>query len=112
MRRNHALALLVAGSLALGGCAASIAASAVGMAVRSAQAAPRSNEHLRPQAAQACTAHASQHGSVHIIDVEQRSSSRIVVWGTVGEGEERRSFECSYGDRITGFKLREIEPSR
>ena len=97
-----------AGALALQGCVASMAASAVGMAARSARGAPASNEHLKPQATAACSARAAQHGVVRIIDVEQRSEAKIVVWGTAGEGAARRSFECAYGTKITSFKLRTI----
>lgn len=99
-------------AVSLGGCVAAMAASAAGMAARSARGQPVSNEHLRPAARTACEAHAAQYGAVHIIDVEQRSVSKIIVWGTVGEGEQRRSFECSYGTKITGFKLRAITPVR
>jgi hypothetical protein len=101
---------LAASALALGGCVAGMAASAISMAARSAQGRPVSNEHLKPQASAACTARASPYGAVRIIDVEQRSASKIIVWGTVGEGQERRSFECGYGTSITGFKLRAIKP--
>jgi hypothetical protein len=65
---------------------------------------------LKPQASAACTARASQYGAVRIIDVEQRSASKIVVWGTAGDGQQRRSFECAYGTSITGFRLRAIKP--
>jgi len=88
-----------------------MAASAVGMAVQGAQGQPASNEYLKPAAAAACSAHASQYGAVHIIDVEQHTTSKIIVWGTVDDGQARRSFECAYGTKITGFKLRPI-PSR
>jgi len=110
MHRHWSCSLLIAGMLALGGCAAGIAASAVGMAVRSARSEPRSNAHLGSMAARACSAHAAQYGTVHVIDVEQRSASRIVVWGTVGEGLERRSFECRFGTQIAHFRLRAITP--
>ena len=93
----------------LGGCVASVAASAVGMAVREAQGDPVSNAELAPQAVAACTERAAEHGQVHIIDVQQRSIDRITVWGTAGEGDERRSFECGFTTRITGFKLRRIK---
>ena len=102
----------VAGAVALQGCVAGMAASAVGMAARSARGAPASNEHLKPQASAACSARAAQHGVVKIIDVEQRSEARIVVWGTAGEGTARRSFECAYGTKITGFKLRTIAAAK
>ena len=94
---------------ALGGCVAGLAASAVGMAAQGARGTPESNAHLRAEAVAACTARASQHGPVRIIDVEQRRIDRLIVWGTAGEGAARRSFECAYGTEIAGFRLREIE---
>ena len=109
MMRTVALPLLAA-ALALGGCVAGIASSAVGMAVRSAQGEAQANQHLQPNARAACTAQASQYGAVRVIDVQQSSASKIIVWGTVGEGAARRSFECAFGTRVTGFKLRAIAP--
>ena len=82
--------------------------SAASMALRSAQRQPQSNAHLKPAARNDCSAYASRFGAVHIIDVQQSSPSKIIVWGTVGDGKERRSFECGYGTRITGFKFRAI----
>lgn len=108
MTRHWPRLLLIVSPLALGGCVASMAASAVGMAVQSARPEPQSNQHLQPAAREACTAQAAQHGTVHIIDVEQRSLSKIVVWGTVDDGQERRSFECGYRTQITDFELRAI----
>ena len=102
--------LLSGGALPLCGCVAGMAASAVGMAARSAQGRPASNEHLKPAATQECSARAAPYGTVHIIDVEQHTASRIIVWGTVDDGKERRSFECAYGTRIISFKLRAIRP--
>ena len=110
MTSTRAALCLAAGTLALGGCVAGMAASAIGMAARSAQGHPASNEHLKPAASAACSARASQYGTVKIIDVEQRSASRIIVWGTVDDGKQRRSFECGYGTSITGFTLRAIKP--
>jgi len=111
MRPTIALPLIVGAALALGGCVAAIASSAVGMAVRGAKGEPQGNQHLQAGAAKACTAHASQFGTVHIIDVEQSTASKIIVWGTAGEGQARRSFECAFGTNITGFKLRAIASS-
>jgi hypothetical protein len=110
IRRLPALLLLACGAVAVSGCVAGMAASAVGMVARSAQGQPASNEHLKPEAAAACSARASPYGAVRIIDVEQRGASKIVVWGTVDDGKERRSFECAFGTRVTGFKLRAIKP--
>ena len=112
MVRTAALLVIAAGGLALSGCAAGLAAGALGAAARSAQGAPQSNAHLADEARAACAERAAQHGSVHIIDVQQRRVDRITVWGTVGEGAEKRSFECSYGTKIAGFKLRAISPRR
>ena len=109
--RKILMLIIAAGSLALGGCAASIAASVAGAAVRSAgggKSAPA--EDQGPPAEQACKARASQHGEVNIIDIERRSGGKVVVWGTVENGGERRSFECRYDGKIAGFKLRQIQP--
>ena len=110
--KRIALCLVAASALALGGCVASLAASAISMAARSAQGRAVSNEHLKPEAERACRAQAAPYGTVQIIDVEQRTASRIIVWGTVDDGGQRRSFECSFGTRVTGFKLRAITPRR
>ncbi|HEX8667698.1 MAG TPA: hypothetical protein VF727_04925 [Allosphingosinicella sp.] len=104
--------LLLAGALPLGGCAASLAASAVGLAVQAAQGTPQNNVHLGGAAAEACRARAAQHGEAQIIDVEHRSASKIIVWGTVDDGKARQSFECGYTTKITGFTLRPIAPRR
>ena len=100
--------LLLPGAALLSGCVAGMVASAAGMAVQSAQPRPRSNAELQPTARQACTAKASQYGTVHIIDVQQARVDKIIVWGTVDDGKGRQSFECSFGTQITGFKLRQI----
>lgn len=112
MMRKMMLLLIAANTLPLGGCVAGMAASAVGAAARSARGEPVSNEHLKPMAEKACSAQASQYGAVQIIDVERRSTSRIIVWGTADNGRERRSFECAFGTTITGFKLRAITAQR
>ena len=107
----HPLVVLMSG-LALSGCVAGMAVSAAGLAAQSARGTPRSNEHLLPEARKACEAYAAQYGAVHVIDVEQRSVSKIIVWGTVGDDRQRRSFQCDFGTRMTGFKLRPITASR
>ena len=107
--RRPILPLLLLGALPLGGCAAGIAASAVGAAVRAAdrpEAPPK--EDPGPAARQACTVRASQHGDVRIIDVEYRSPARLIVWGTVEARGRRRSFECRWDGGIVGFEVREI----
>jgi hypothetical protein len=112
MQRSLLLAWLVPTSLALSGCVAGMAASAVGMAAHSAHGTPRGNAELAPLARQECSAQAARHGTVHIIDVEQSSAARIVVWGTVTAGSIRQSFECRFGTAVTSFKLRPIAAAR
>ena len=112
MTRLALLALLTAVSPALGGCVPMLAVSAASMVARSAQGRPVGNEALQPQAREACSANAAQYGTVHVIDVQQASPSKIIVWGTVDDGKEKRSFQCDFTTRITGFKLRPITPLR
>ena len=112
MTRRMFLLLTVANGLALGGCVAGMVAGAAGTAVQAARGHPKSNAHLQPSAKGACSTYAGQHGSVHIIDVEQRSVDKIVVWGTIDDGKQRRSFECGFKTAITYFKLRKIDAKR
>lgn len=109
MLRPLLSSLLLTGSLALGGCVAGMAVSAVDLAARSAKGQPVNNEHLQPTAANDCTTYAAQYGTVHIIDVEQHTPAKIIVWGTVDDGKAKQSFQCNYGSKITGFKLRPIK---
>ncbi|MEG3088206.1 hypothetical protein [Sphingomonas sp. PB4P5] len=102
---------LLASALPLGGCVASIASSAVGMAVRGAQGQPQDNSYLAPNAKDACSARAAPYGKVQIIDMQQVSIDKIKVWGTADDGTTRRSFECNFGTKVTGFKLRTIATS-
>jgi hypothetical protein len=104
--------MLIASAPMLSGCVAAMAASAVGMAARGAQGRPVSNEAFQPQARDACSAQAAQYGAVHVIDVEQHSIDKIIVLGTVGDGMQRRSFQCDFTTRIIGFTLRPITPQR
>ena len=89
-----------------------MAMSAVGMAAQAARGKPVSNEALQPQARQQCSARAAQYGTVNVIDVEQHRVDKIIVWGTVDDGKQKRSFECDFGTNITGFALRPITPQR
>jgi len=83
--------------------------SAAGMAAQSAKGKPVSNVGSQPQARDACTARAAQYGAVHVIDVQQHRVDKIIGWGTVGDGKERRSFQCDFGTKITRFTLRPIQ---
>jgi hypothetical protein len=107
------LPLLALAALPLGGCAAGLAASAVGAAVRAADrpdAPPR--EDPGPAARSACSARAAQYGAVKIIDTVYKSPARLVVWGSV-EGEGRRqSFQCRYDGKVVGFHIKEVEARR
>ena len=67
------------------------------------------NAHLQPQAVEACKQRAGQHGSVYIVDVEQRRADRIIVWGSVTDPEQRRrTFECHFTTRLASFRLGEF----
>jgi hypothetical protein len=102
------LTSLLAAALALSGCVAGLAASALGAAARGGQKPYQHNEQLQLTATQACRAHAAQHGEVQIIDWEQRGSGKVVVYGTATNGTNRRSFECTYTNKVAGFRLRPI----
>jgi hypothetical protein len=104
--------LLIGGAMPLGGCVAGMATSAVGMAVRGAQGQPQDNSALAPNAKDACSAQAAPYGKVQIIDMQQVSIDKIKVWGTADDGTTRRSFECNFGTKVTGFKLRTIATRR
>lgn len=112
MIRSITAPLLALNVLALSGCVASMAASAVSMAVSQTRHPAQSNEGLRPVAASKCSEKAAEYGAMHVIDVEQRSPAKIVVWGTVEDKDERRSFMCAFGTAITDFKLRKMNPPK
>ena len=103
------LPLLLCTALVLNACVAGLAVSALGAAAQSGQARSESNEHLGPAAEQSCSAHASQFGTVRVIDVEQRTMSKLVVWGTTTSGASRQSFECIFTTKVVAFKLRPIK---
>lgn len=107
------LPLLALATLPLGGCAASLAAGAIGAAVQAADRPdPPLKEDPGPAARAACTGRASQYGNVRIIDTVYRSPAKLVVWGSVESEGRRRSFRCRFDGRIVGFELREVEGRR
>jgi hypothetical protein len=110
MKQVLFVSMLLGGALTLGGCLPMLAASAVSTVVRSAQGTPQGNAHLASTAAEQCSARAAQYGVVNVIDVQQATPSKIIVWGTAGAGASRQSFQCDFGTKITGFKLRAIKP--
>lgn len=108
MTRKIGLALIAIATPALGGCAvqAALAAAELSQYVREPEGT--SNAHLKPAATQACTQRAGQHGSVYMVDVEQRRSDRIIVWGSVTDAQQRRRiFECHFTTAMVQFKLGE-----
>ena len=112
MKHPLLIASLLLATVPLGGCVAGLATSAVGMAVRSARGEPQDNAALLPTAVQACSARAAPYGTVKVIDKQQVSIDRIKVWGTADNGTTRHSFECTFGKKITGFKLRALPAAR
>lgn len=111
MKRPIALLVLPALPL-LAGCVPMMAVSAASMAAQSAEGRPVSNAAYQPQARDACTRQAAKYGTVNLIDVEQHRVDKIIVWGTVDDGKQKRSFECDFGTKITAFKLRDIHPEQ
>jgi hypothetical protein len=106
--KRSTLLLMLAVAPAVSGCVPMMAASAVSMVAEGARGTPVSNEGLGPQARDDCTRQAAQYGTVDVIDVEQHAVNKIIVWGTVDDGKQKRSFECDFGTKITAFKLRPI----
>ena len=104
-----AIALIFAAPV-VSGCVPMMAASAVSTVAQSAQGKPVSNEAYQGTARDQCSTRAAQYGSVNVIDVEQHAVNKIIVWGTVGDGSAKRSFECDFTTAIVGFKLRSIKP--
>jgi hypothetical protein len=111
MMRILIIGLIVGGATSLEGCVPMMAASAAQLAAQGVRGKPVNNEGYGSSAREACTARAQQYGAVHIIDAEHPSPSKIVVWGTVDDGKDRRSFKCVFGTKITGFSLRKIAAS-
>jgi hypothetical protein len=101
--------LLALAALPLGGCVASLAAGAVGAAVRAADKPDRApKEDPGPVARSACTVHASQYGEVRIIDIVYKSPAKLVVWGSVEAEGRKRSFQCRWDGKIVGFEVKEV----
>ena len=102
------MSLVVLATPALGGCALQAALLAADLAPQIQGPLGPSNAHLKPTATEQCTRQAAQYGSVYIVDVEQRRSDRIIVWGSVTDAQQRRrTFECHFTTRLSRFKLGE-----
>lgn len=109
MKRLTLLLLLASASPALSGCLPMMAVSAANIGAQAMQKQPASNQSLQPQAREACTEQAAQYGSVQVSFVEQHRVDQIIVWGTVDDGKQARSFECDFTTKVTGFTLHNIE---
>ena len=107
-RKTFLLSLLLVAP-ALGGCALQAGLLAAQLAPEIRGPMGKSNAHLKPAATEACTQRAAQHGTVYIVDVEQRRADRIIVWGSVTDPQrQRRTFECHYTTMLSRFKLGEV----
>ena len=108
MTRKILLPTILLAAPALGGCALQAAMLAADLAPEIRGPLGPNNEHLKPTAVDVCTRQAARHGSVYIVDVEQRRSDRIIVWGSVTNAQQRRTFECHFTTRLSRFTLGEI----
>jgi len=102
-------AFLLLAAAPLGGCVAGLAVGAANAAGSAAigdgpRAAP--GVDVGKAAPAACTERAAKLGAVHVIDVEESGPGRAIVWGTIGEGAARRSFECRWAGKIVRFYVR------
>ena len=113
MNRKLSLALVMLAAPALGGCALQAALIAADVVQDIPRTKGPPNAHLKPAATQACTQRAAQHGTPYIVDVEQRYTDLLIVWGSVTDAQQvRRTFECRYTNAVTSFTLRDIAPTR
>ena len=101
--------LLPVAALALSGCVAGMAASAVGMVAGGGQQRPHRNvELMLVTARQACTERASQYGAVEVTGLREADANEVIVSGTVAGKEGRSSFRCRFVTQITAFDLQPI----
>lgn len=84
-------------------------ASAAGMAAGSGrQREHRNVELMLVTAREACSARASQHGSVEITRLKEADGNAVIVFGTVTGANGTQSFQCHFGTQITAFDLQPI----
>jgi len=110
MRR---LALVMAGAVALGGCAASPLGGMGGpleAVLGSVLGGSQNNSHnsnFQQAAVNACGNHAARYGQVQVQDVRQHSNNTLRVYGIVGSNYGSRDFQCSFRSdgRITDFDI-------
>ena len=109
MMRKILFPLILLAGPALAGCAVQAALLAAEIAPEIRGPMGPKNEHLQPQALEACKQRAAQYGSVYIVDVEQRRADRIIVWGSVTDAQQRRrTFECHFTTHLSRFNLGEV----
>lgn len=112
MRKSPAL-ILIAGALALGGCATGPLGGGMGGPLEAVLGqvlggAGQNNNgggQFQQAAVNACGNHASQYGQVQVRDVRQQDRNTLRVYGVVGSNYDSRNFECSFRSdgRITDF---------
>ena len=112
MTRKIGLALILLAAPALSGCALQAAMAAAQLAPYLRGPEGPSNAHLKPAASQQCTQRAAPYGTVYVVDVEQRRTDLIIVWGSVTDAQRRRrTFECHFTTRLTRFRLGQYLPA-
>lgn len=113
--RKLMIPTLIAGGLALSGCASvlpmvlgTVVQQGIGAATRGSRAAIPSPQ-LQNAAVNACVQQAAQHGQASATTIQQISNGTLRVVGTVAANGpfQQRSFACSYRSdgRITEFRL-------
>ncbi len=109
MTRKILLAFIAVATPALGGCAVQAALAASELVQYLPEHHGPSNAHLRTAATEQCTQRAAQYGTVYLVDVEQRRTDLIIVWGSVTDAQQRRrTFECKFTTKLASFRLRDI----
>lgn len=115
--RKSLPALVIFGSLAVGGCASNPLLGGYGGMGGPLEAVIGSvlggsnqgygNNNFQQAAVNACGGEASRYGQVSIQDVRQQSSSTLRVYGVVGSNYGSRNFQCSFRSdgRITDFDI-------
>jgi hypothetical protein len=108
--RQLTIPIMLAGGLALGGCAQILPIAigtavnhGVGAATRAAadgmgNGSPSQQQQVRNAAANACGQRAAQHGQVTISDVQQAGNDTLRVYGiiTANGSNEQRAFTCAF----------------
>ena len=102
--------MIMAGVLALGGCASPLGGmggpleSVLGSVLGGGQ---NNSGDFENAAANACGNHASQDGHASVRDVRQQSRDTLRVYGVVDTNRGNRNFECSFRSdgRITDFDI-------